>query len=328
MKHLVIYHSSCADGAGAAIAAHVGLAKRKEDALFYAAQYGEDFPWEMLAQTNGNVYVLDFSYSLEITEKVRDFINPKPSKHLGNTDHDRYDPSKPPPRMVILCDHHKTAIEKLYGIKGVFTHFNIERSGAVLAWQHFFPNDGAEPEMLLYLEDRDLWRWKLPKSLEISSALRSWGGLNDFKLWLPIFEEWHEATCTFGGSSTWKRKLEVEGPTVLRMEDSMARAIAANAEIVAFSHPATDEPIVVLATNSSVLQSEVGNDLAKRAPNTIPMGIVYFWSGEQKQWVVSLRSINGYDCGALAKCWPGGGGHVAAAGFECKELPWKEEWRP
>lgn len=318
MRHLVIYHGGCADGAGAAIAAHVGLAKRKEEALFYAAQYGEDFPWEMLAQTNGNVYVLDFSYSLMTTEKVRDVIRANP----------RGDVALHAPRMVILCDHHKTAIKKLYGVKGVFTHFNIERSGAVLAWQHFFPNDGIEPEMILYLEDRDLWRWRLPKSKEISSALRSYGGLGDFKLWLPIFEEWHAATCTFGGTSTWKRKLEVEGLTVLRMEDSMARAIAANAEIVAFNHPVTDEPIVVLATNSPILQSEVGNDLAKRAPNTIPMGIVYFWSGEQSQWVVSLRSIGDYDCGAIAQAFPGGGGHVNSAGFECKELPWKKEWRP
>jgi nanoRNase/pAp phosphatase (c-di-AMP/oligoRNAs hydrolase) len=39
---------------------------------------------------------------------------------------------------------------------------------------------------------------------------------------------------------------------------------------------------------------------------------------------MSLRGVNGFRVNDLAKTY-GGGGHPAAAGFTCAELPWKIE---
>ena len=64
---------------------------------------------------------------------------------------------------LIVLDHHKTAMEELQpllddpesGITGVF---DMGRSGAALAWQ-YLANKKPLPELLQYVEDRDLWRF-------------------------------------------------------------------------------------------------------------------------------------------------------------------------
>ena len=71
---------------------------------------------------------------------------------------------------VILLDHHETARDALEG-RMPDCHFDLERSGVTIAWEYwgsgFSTNEG---ELLArYIEDRDLWRWKLPDSREVSA---------------------------------------------------------------------------------------------------------------------------------------------------------------
>ena len=57
-----------------------------------------------------------------------------------------------------------------------FARFDMGRSGAVLAWDYFFggPSTGRpRPWIVEYVQDRDLWAWKLPRSKEVSAYLRS-----------------------------------------------------------------------------------------------------------------------------------------------------------
>lgn len=62
-------------------------------------------------------------------------------------------------------------------------HFDNNRSGALLAWDHFFP-DSPPPQTLLYIQDRDLWKWELPHSKQISNALINvFLPLNNFSVW-------------------------------------------------------------------------------------------------------------------------------------------------
>jgi len=46
----------------------------------------------------------------------------------------------------------------------------MSRSGCVLTWQHFF-HDLKPPKILLHIEDRDIWRFKLDDTREITTAL-------------------------------------------------------------------------------------------------------------------------------------------------------------
>ena len=68
---------------------------------------------------------------------------------------------------VVVIDHHKTAQADLEGLDDCV--FDMEHSGAVLAWQYF--HKAKVPEILLYVEDRDLWNWELPDSRAISAWL-------------------------------------------------------------------------------------------------------------------------------------------------------------
>jgi len=64
---------------------------------------------------------------------------------------------------VTTIDHHigiKESLDELARKNNTFTYiFNNDKSGASLTWSHFFPKE-KEPELVKYVEDADLWRWK------------------------------------------------------------------------------------------------------------------------------------------------------------------------
>ena len=88
----------------------------------------------------------------------------------------------PKAKSVTLIDHHKTAIEDLRplfmqdswtGEPKQLAHFtDLNRSGATLAWDYLFPNE-QRPPLLGHVEDRDLWRFKLPGTREIQAFVFS-----------------------------------------------------------------------------------------------------------------------------------------------------------
>jgi hypothetical protein len=45
----------------------------------------------------------------------------------------------------------------------------MDRSGAVLSWNFFFPEKPL-PRLLSYVQDQDLWRWEVPFSREFNIA--------------------------------------------------------------------------------------------------------------------------------------------------------------
>lgn len=134
---LVIYHSNCTDGFGAAYAAWKLLGDR---ATYHAAKHGESPP-----DVKGkNVVVLDFSYDNSTTKKLM-----KEAKGL------------------LIIDHHKSAVVELHDVS--CTRFDMNHSGAMLSWKFFHPGKEA-PRMIKFIEDRDLWKWEIPYSKEFSAA--------------------------------------------------------------------------------------------------------------------------------------------------------------
>jgi oligoribonuclease NrnB/cAMP/cGMP phosphodiesterase (DHH superfamily) len=72
----------------------------------------------------------------------------------------------------VVLDHHKSAAEKLTGYQcrcGV-VHFDMNKSGARLAWEFFHP-DKPVPGLIRYVEDRDIWKWEFPESPAFLAAL-------------------------------------------------------------------------------------------------------------------------------------------------------------
>ena len=180
---LCIYHGNCADGFGAAWA----VRKRFPQAEFYAGTY-QDAPPDV---TGRDVVLVDFSYK-------------RPTMlEMGNQ-----------ARSILVVDHHKSAIEdlkedgnyivdmSLWGggpvtwerhmfnpvldqnegcsYARIFTVFDLQRSGAGMAWDFFHP--GAQrPALIDHIEDRDLWRFALSKTREIQAAVFSYP--YDFAVW-------------------------------------------------------------------------------------------------------------------------------------------------
>lgn len=270
---IVVYHGKCRDGFGGAWAA---WKKFGDSAEYIPAQRTQDPP----EIKNKEIYFIDFTYSSEITKK---YISEN--------------------KKIVIIDHHITAGEAIKLVPE--NSFDINHSGAVLAWQYFFPNQTA-PKLLQYVEDSDLWRFNLENTKEITAFLE----LYDFG-----FKLWDEFAS--GMEDLEKRKKYVEeGGVVLRYEASLIKeAVEDGSELVEF------EGYKVLAINyPHFLASSLGHIFVKKNP---PMGIV--WNEKKGIITVSLRSDGIVDVSAIAKKY-GGGGHKAAAGFffsADQPKPWK-----
>ena len=133
----VIYHAHCTDGFGAAYSAWKLLGNRAE---YHACTHGQKPP-----DVKGkNVVILDFSFDNKTTKKM--------IKQAAN---------------LLVIDHHKSAVVELHDIAN--TYFDMTKSGAMLSWEFFHP--GKEPpKFIKYIQDRDLWEWKLEYSKEFSAA--------------------------------------------------------------------------------------------------------------------------------------------------------------
>lgn len=263
MKY-VLYHASCPDGFGAALAAWT---RYRDDAKYIPVQYGEPLPE---IEDGSEVYIVDFSYDRETLLSLKSRVE-----------------------TLVVLDHHKTARDALAGLD--FATFDMDKSGAVLAWQYFHPGC-ATPSLFLLLQDRDLWKWELPNSRACSAYFSVIP--RDFNAWNILLSE--SMDCRHGH---WVDK----GEAILAAQAIQASSLcdhAITANVRGYSVP---------SVNSPLLQSEIGEELCKRFPDA-PFAAVFFHLGG-KEVVWSLRSRNGFDVSAVAKSM-GGGGHPAAAGFK------------
>lgn len=305
MRPLILYHANCPDGAGAALAAYQ---KFGNGADYVAVSHGNEPPWDQIDNCIDDIYLVDFCYPRQVMIDIsRRDIDPEA-----------------PLRTVFVLDHHKSAQEALIGIEEetsdrsehdtIDVTFDMQYSGAVLAWRHFFP-DRAVPDLLLYLEDRDLWKWALLSSKEINTALKSYGGLENFLSWEKFLQKFPQDQLT------------QEGQALLRADQQYVQQISRQAEIVSFDVPG-DQPVCCWACNATTLFSEVAEAMVTTMSRPLdrdftPMGIAWYWDGPGQRYRVSLRSRSDFDVSKIAKAF-GGGGHLRASGFECKELPWRK----
>lgn len=260
---LVIYHANCADGFGAAFAAW----KRYGDAADYVPMaYGQPAP----DTTGKSVYILDFSFKKEVMRQMDEQAN-----------------------RIVLLDHHLSAAEDLNGFQcrcGKI-HFDMEKCGARLAWEHFHP-EVPLPKMFKFIEDRDLWKWENPLSAGYLSALDSES--RDFSTWSKLSDQDGGEVVAF----------VARGQAMLDKAESYWRSIAKRARPVSLC----GVPGLVV-NGPQEMRDELGSHLAATSGT---FGLVWAQDGEQVK--VSLRANASFEVLELAKKM-GGGGHPAAASF-------------
>lgn len=307
-KPLCIYHGNCADGFTAAWA----VWKRFGDQFEYHAGIYSQPPPDV---TGRDVVLVDFSYKRPVLEAMLRSGDVKQAS------------------TILILDHHKSAAEDLAGLtapgRGQFDHgrdeydpetwrrgwedwadwpvravFDMNRSGAGLAWDFFHPGK-PRPELVSYVEDRDLWRFKLPASREVNAFV--FAHAYDFATWDEL-----AAKCDNDMEGVRKAGAAIERK---HHKDVAELVVALRQEMIIGGQ------WVPVANLPYTLTSDAGHLMCApyQSPNlhgeivTPPFAACY-WD-TPKGRVFSLRSLDsGADVSAIAASY-GGGGHKNAAGF-------------
>jgi len=268
---LVIYHGrNCPDGFAAALAAWLYFAGKAE---FLGLDHGDIQRVEDLPALSGRaVYILDFSFSEHILRAVEDRA-----------------------AKLVLLDHHLSAAEKLTGFKcrcGV-VHFDMKKSGARLAWEFFFPEQRV-PDLVKFVEDRDIWVWQYPESAGFLAAL----DMEKFD-----FPRW-QAIANFGAAEL--AAYIDRGRAMDEKFTQLAQAMVQAAQPINFN--GIDG---LMANVPSAFHSLVGDLLCKQSGS-----FALLWTVDKPGVVkCGLRSRSGFNCISLAESM-GGGGHAQACGFK------------
>ncbi|KAE8125930.1 hypothetical protein FH972_020691 [Carpinus fangiana] len=290
----ILYHYPCPDGAFAALAAHLYFAAASLPALFFPNTVYRPITAQQLPLSEiGDLYLLDF---------------------VGS------------PGVVVL-DHHKTALEKLAETatgENVTKVIDMERSGATIAFDYFkeklklCPNqtvvevgefDRLGP-LFKYIEDVDLWRWRLPNSKAFSSGLKDSGIEFDVQLNPSLFQQLLsldvESVISQGKLSLLQKQKLIDESLSQSYEIALGGGL--------FGHCLAAD-----ADSISELRSELGHQLARKSSNMKLRGIgavVYRVPELENDQLlkISLRSVDNEDTTPISEEF-GGGGHASASSF-------------
>ncbi|MDD2925816.1 DHH family phosphoesterase [Rhodoferax sp.] len=268
---LVLYHGrNCPDGFAAALAAWLYYDGQAE---FLALDHGDvksvdDLP----ALTGRAVYVLDFSFAEPILRGIEERA-----------------------AILVMLDHHLSAAEKLTGFRcrcGV-VHFDMKKSGARLAWAFFHPEKPL-PDLVRFVEDRDIWVWQYPQSAGFLAAL----DMEPFD-----FARW-QAIANFDAAQL-AAYIE-RGQAMDEKFSQLAGQIAQGAQPLVFNG------VTGLMVNAPGMFHSLVGDILSQQSGTFAL----MWAVDKNGVVkCGLRSRSGFNCIPLAESL-GGGGHAQACGFK------------
>jgi hypothetical protein len=130
-KIAVIYHASCPDGFGAALAAW--------------RKFGNRYSQSPVLPKAKEIYFLDFTYKPAVMRRLA-----KAGK------------------KIFIADHHISAKAALQFAHE--TNYDLKHSGAYLAWKYFHPAKPV-PRLILHIEDEDIWKFKLKDTAAVNARL-------------------------------------------------------------------------------------------------------------------------------------------------------------
>ena len=294
----VIYHANCADGFTSAWAFKELYG---EDIEFIAASHGSN----KIPNVRGkNVVIVDFCYKKDILEKM-----------AGEA------------RALIVIDHHLSAqkdledssLEKIDDMSfnvekytellkisdnNAFAFFDMDRSGAGMAWDFCFPNEGR-PLLIDYVEDRDIWKFKHNGSRPFSSYLFSYE--YTFDNWDMVHEQLmsNPQPCIEAGE-TLDRKMIKDIRELIKVSK-----ITIN--IGGHFVPVSNLPYTLSSDAGNMMCGEEFDCPVSGERRLPSFAACYMDTNNGRKF--SLRSVGDFDVSKVASEY-GGGGHKNAAGFE------------
>lgn len=281
---LVVYHDRCPDGITSAYIASIYYKKQKREVQYMGLRHPFKMNEEILSSFLGSrLLVFDFSFPKADIEL---FV----SKDV----------------KLEIHDHHESARENISSFD--FCYFDLNKSGATLAWSYFFP-DQPVPEWILFVEDRDLWRHALPNAVYFNTALEevlTYEPQADF----AVFE-------TFEDNQVLEKMVE-EGQVIRRFVDKDLNEQAQKARNATFVCPDGSKYQVAAINIQTRFASELGNLMARMYQDSVDCAFLWYYDHGTKMTRVSLRSLPKFNCIPVCRQF-GGGGHPCAAGFNIKE---------
>lgn len=309
-KVLCLYHGKCSDGLASAWV--VGKKFGLDNVEFVPCNYTDKLPLVI----NRHVVIVDFSF--------------KPDVLL---------PAIPLMKSLTFLDHHKTAmadwsnpevmnkfqdiLEDLPHPQNYMFSFDMEKSGAMMTWDHFFPGQ-QPPQIIVHAQDYDLWHHKDPNSKSIINGVYSTERFA--KADLTLYDE----LLTQEGLD----KMKVLGELVLQekinqiklqMKGHNHRYLKVNSALevpmlnIAYSHSSEagvllNEEAISMVEDSLVCHGSYYE--IEKAGGIFAGTFTENW--EKGIRIFSLRSNKDYDLAGdvseVARRY-GGGGHKNAAGF-------------
>lgn len=276
-KKIIVFYHDDLDGFTGAWAA---WKKLKDKADYILVNYDEGVGNETLQLKGKEIYFIDCSL------KIQEMLN------LASKN------------KVILIDHHISPKEKTNLLPGSVC--DDKHSAAFLSWKYFHGKKKT-PLLVLYVQDYDLWKFKLPHSKELTTVLN----LCSFN-----FKVWDKTAKIF---QTKKKRMELvkKGQAIVDYQKYLIGNLAGKGQEVVF------EKYDAIAVNSPVLSSEIGNYIYTK---TGKIGIIWSYKGKKAPKIhVSLRGNGKINLSKLAEKF-GGGGHKASAGFAIERninFPWQ-----
>lgn len=183
-------------------------------------------------------------------------------------------------KRFIVVDHHKTAREDLEHLP--YAMFDMEHSGAVLAWEVFNP-DSETPLLFKYIEDRDIWKWELNDAREMSAfiSLKDPRDIGSFyNVYLMLEDENTKSLALYDYVSAGSAVLSYQKKEVRKIAD-----IAIESKRFLRVKDANGSMEVVPLINATLLVSEVGEALSK---DVVPAAAMFTITDTKV--IVSLRS--------------------------------------
>lgn len=286
---ICIYHGDCLDGFGAAWAIHL----KWPDCDFRPGWYGKPLPTDGI--DGKHVLFVDFSAPelqlLEIGHRAASVVVLDHHK-TAEADLARFAQNK---RDIENCAAH-LAERRTAGLVPIVAYFDMDRSGAMMAWD--LVSDGGFyrlPDLLMYIGDRDLWNFHFSDMTRaVCAALQTYP--MDFDVW----DGWR-----------WNvEPLDVEGRGVLRANRMSIEKLLKEVRFQTVGGNPTPVPTVNAPYQFA---SDAGHAMLEKFPDA-PFAAAFFVRADGYiQW--SLRSeTHREDVSAIAKA-NGGGGHRNAAGF-------------
>jgi len=266
----VLYHAD-ADGFGSAFVLWLNFG---ESAHYIAVQYGQPVP--EIPEGTESVAIVDFSYDRQTCETLAK----------------KY--------KLHIYDHHRSAEKELASLP--YVTFDQTKSGCGIVWSIFNPAKEM-PDILQYIQDRDLWKFELACSEEINLYISTleW----EFEIWKDMLR------------SRFAEEAFTAGKAIKSFRDRQIKGALRDVRMMRFGICDAEHEIPVVNCSANV--SEVGNVLCEQYPDA-PFSASYCDRDTLRSW--SLRSKGDFDVSVIAKSF-GGGGHKNAAGFHT-EIGWPQ----